>query len=166
VEFDALLRPGNSGGVLANDQGEIIGMNTLRELDQSGAATGPSYAIGAARLQSLLPQLTDGVSTVDRVGWNLEVRSAGEIAEFDDLDISPYRQAVRVTGVRTGTQAYKADVRTGDYIIEIEGERVRDIGDVCNVLTAASSGDQLRFRSIYWSNDGEWYDDTFKLKLK
>jgi serine protease Do len=40
VQTDAPINPGNSGGTLANQRGEVVGMNTLKLIKKNVAGTG------------------------------------------------------------------------------------------------------------------------------
>ena len=106
-----------------------------------------------------------GRSPVSRVGWNLLTLDADIIAETFDVDISPYRKAVLVTGVRTGTPAHKAEVRLGDLIIAIEGQRVRNAGDICKALDSSSPGDSLTVTEAY-EGSGGWQLVDLEMKLR
>ena len=58
IQTNVTLNPGNSGGALLNDHGELLGISTKGRVD----ATGINYAIAADKVQALLQALKQGVS--------------------------------------------------------------------------------------------------------
>ena len=53
IRTDAATNPGDSGGPLLNDWGEVVGLNLSIHRDAAGA----SYALAADSLRALLPRL-------------------------------------------------------------------------------------------------------------
>jgi hypothetical protein len=55
VQTDAALNPGNSGGPLLNLQGKVIGINTLRVLDDAGVSVqGLNFAISTTTVRAFM----------------------------------------------------------------------------------------------------------------
>ena len=49
IQTDAAINPGNSGGALVNDQGQLIGINSIIE-SYSGSSSGVGFAIRELRV--------------------------------------------------------------------------------------------------------------------
>ena len=59
IQTDTTLIPGNSGGALLNDRGELVGINTLKGMDTQA---GMNFAITSDKVQDLLLALKQGAS--------------------------------------------------------------------------------------------------------
>jgi serine protease Do len=125
------LSPGDSGGPLVNQRGEVIGINVLTtEKGNFGYAIPISYA------KPLLEELQAGKSE----------RYSGLNFYFLGNDFKEYfgtDAGIVVDAVGVGSPAYDAGVRGGDLLLEINGSKVNSLGDVCDIFSSHSDGDQL-----------------------
>ena len=155
IQHQAPVNPGNSGGPLVDDFGRVIGINTLRNPEVQGQF----YAISIDRAKPVVTELLAGKSR-GLVGWELSPLAAVDMgAEFavdpDYADADLGRRVARlfadngidgmyVDKVETGSPAYRADLRWGDLISSIEGEPVRKMQDVCDIILAQPQGSKVR----------------------
>jgi len=78
IQTDTTLIPGNSGGALLNSRGELVGINTLKGMDDQ---TGMNFAISSDKVQDLLLALKQGVSpSIGQVLIPASQRSASRLA--------------------------------------------------------------------------------------
>lgn len=163
IQTDAAINPGNSGGALVNGRGEVIGVNTLKEMtigiDDWGlpiTAEGIGYAIpindvlDIAKLlisegKILRPQIGVTVSTVTADVAKNEKKPAGALVE---------------TVVSKGP-ADEAGVKAGDIIVEIEGKKIETANDVGLILEEKRIGDTIKM--VVWRNGGEL---TYEITLR
>ncbi len=59
IQTDAAINPGNSGGALVNDNGELIGINSMIE-SYSGSSSGVGFAIPVNYAINIAQQIIDG----------------------------------------------------------------------------------------------------------
>jgi S1-C subfamily serine protease len=160
IQHSAALNPGNSGGPLVNDKGELVGINTLTNTEQGGRAIqGQGYAISIDHIKELLPDLRAGKSRAD-VGWSLTPLSDLNLVTLftNDPDFhsaqlgTAVAKVVQQQGIKglfvlttgTGSPARNAKIGYGDSIQTIEGRPVNSVGDVCDILESARPGSSIR----------------------
>jgi S1-C subfamily serine protease len=120
LQTDAAINPGNSGGPLLDAQGRVVGVNT------QGAGPGVSFAVGAATLRRVLPQLVrDGRARTGYLGLRI-----GEVTEA----------GTRLEGVTAGSPAARAGLRSGDVVRRAAGRPVSGEGDLARAIAATRPG--------------------------
>jgi serine protease Do len=142
IQTDARIYPGNSGGPLVNSAGEVIGINTA-VVGGSAGTLGFAIPINTARA------IMDEVKRVGRVvvPWIGITMMAitSEIARVFDL---PTEEGVIVASVEKGGPAAKAGVQRGDIIIEANGQKISEPGDLQKVVRDARVGQKLSLKII------------------
>jgi S1-C subfamily serine protease len=139
IQTDAAINPGNSGGPLIDSAGRLVGVNTAI-YSPSGASAGIGFAIPADTVNRVVPMLIrDGRVPIPVIGVQLASEEAVARAGLEGLvilrtlDGSPAERAgLRGVNERTG--------ELGDIIVAAEGEKVRALGDLSNVLERLGIG--------------------------
>jgi S1-C subfamily serine protease len=153
ILHSATLNPGNSGGPLLDENGEVIGVNTLSSA--GGDIENQFYAISVDHAKTLLPDLEAGTDQVN-VGWNLTA-GEGRIAG------SPY---VNVEGIEPGSPAEKAEIFPGDAIQRINNTPVGNVPQVCRILESdGQPGETLEVEELYVSEEGTIEPFTATVKV-
>ncbi|HRD41171.1 MAG TPA: trypsin-like peptidase domain-containing protein [Prochlorococcaceae cyanobacterium AMR_MDS_5431] len=128
IQTDAAINPGNSGGPLVNENGEVIGINTLV---RSGPGAGLGFAIPINLAKKIADQLKSGNDIVHPyLGLQL-IPLTPQLAKDYNSDPNAILQLPEKTGaliqkVLPGSPAEVAGLRRGDLIIKIENELVKD----------------------------------------
>lgn len=166
IQHQAPINPGNSGGPLVNQQGQLIGVNTLGNTQQNGRnIQGQYYAISIDHIKQVLPNLEAGHSQAN-VGWDLapinEVDLAqqfGQDPRWNDstlgqrvqnaLSKPPATTGLYVLGSATGSPAEKANIGWGDVMDHIENTPVNTVADVCSIVQSHGAGDTLFIHGQY-----------------
>jgi S1-C subfamily serine protease len=127
IQTDAALNPGNSGGVLVNLRGQVIGVPSAIITGQLGAV-GLGFAIPAPIVEQVVPALiADGYYEYSWIGVSVTTLSA-ELARAMELD-SDQRGALVVT-VQENSPAEIAGLRASERVAEIYGREMLVGGDV------------------------------------
>jgi serine protease Do len=133
IQHQAPISPGNSGGPLFNDKGEVIGINTLASTGEGGRQN-QNQAISSDRVRSLLPDLEANRDS-GYVGWDL-------------VPIDAQRDFLFVEGTDAGSPADRAGLRFGDAIVEIDNTPVGDVPAVCDIVNSKQPGDRLKVAGL------------------
>ena len=123
IQTDATTNPGSSGGPLLNVIGEMVGLNTTKNLKADNIA----FAIPVDRIRESLPEV---LAVEGRHGFVLGIEVATE------------GQAC-VTRVAEGSAAQTGGVREGDVVTQVGGEDVSSGLDFHFALMGARGGTAL-----------------------
>ncbi|WP_022729695.1 DegQ family serine endoprotease [Fodinicurvata sediminis] len=148
LQTDAAINRGNSGGPMFNMDGDVIGISTAI-FSPSGGSVGIGFAIPSNLASDVITQLREK-GEVER-GW-LGVRIqqvTPELAEGLSLD---EEKGALVASVESDGPADRAGIRTGDVILEFDGEDVERMRDLPRLVAAVSAGQDVEI--VVW-RDGE-----------
>jgi len=116
IQTDAALNPGNSGGVLANSAGRMVGVNTA----VAGIGVGLAVPINATTRALITTLMTHG--RVRRAWLGL----AGAQSPLPPQLVAKLgrRSGLRVAQVIAGSPADQAGLRVGDIVVAVDGEDI------------------------------------------
>jgi len=122
IQTDAAINPGNSGGPLLNENGEVIGINTLI---RSGPGAGLSFAIPINKAQEIAKELIKtGKVTHPMIGISL----------INEQSTTKNEIEVKVGYVVPSSPAAKSGILIGDIILKIDQNDVKKSSDVINAI--------------------------------
>ena len=153
IQTDASINPGNSGGPLFSLAGEVVGINTA--IVARGQGIG--FAIPINMANSILPDLKTKGKVVR--GWlGVSVQDITEdIAK--NLKLKGQEGAL-VSDVFQGDPADKAGIKTGDIIIEVNGQKLKDTHDLLKIVATFRVGKSVKVKVL---RDGK--TKTFSVKV-
>jgi serine protease Do len=139
IQIDASVNKGNSGGPTFNLSGEVVGVNTAI-FSPSGGNVGIAFAIPASTVDQVVTALKDkGSVTRGFIGVQMQPVTK-EIAEA--IGLKEAKGALVAEAMKDGPAA-KAGVRTGDTIIAVDGEPVREAKDLSRKVAQVVPGKTL-----------------------
>lgn len=139
IQTDAAISPGNSGGPLLDSQGRVIGINTAVIRIEGAEGLGFAVPINLAR------DVANQLLTTGRVRRAyLGIAQTGVTPELAEQFGLAAREGVLVFEVQPGSPAARAGLRPRDVIVAMNGERVRDDGDLRRVLREVGPGNVVR----------------------
>ncbi|MGO9872424.1 MAG: S1C family serine protease [Acidimicrobiia bacterium] len=139
IQTDAAINPGNSGGPLVDVDGQVIGINTA--IADPGSANNIGFAISISSAEPLLDALRDGKTPrIAYMGVSTQTVTPNLVV------LRHLRTAVGayVAVVAPGSGAARAKLRTGDVIVELDGERVTSNDDVVRIVREHRPGDSIQ----------------------
>lgn len=151
IQTDASINPGNSGGPLLDKYGRMIGINS-QILSPAGGSVGVGFAVPINIAKRIIPQLIQyGEVKRPKIGADL-VSVAGLLDQGIRL---PVDTGLVVRNVQPGTTAASAglrgvsqdvsgNVRLGDVIMTVDGEKMTDMDDLYRYLDKKQIGDTIQ----------------------
>ena len=120
IQTDAAINPGNSGGALVNDQGELIGINSVIE-SYSGSSSGVGFAIPVNYAKNIADQIIAGKTPVHSyLGVTLTSVNAWNARQNNlAVDSGAYVNEVVADG-----PAAQAGIQQGDIITAVNDEAI------------------------------------------
>jgi serine protease Do len=145
IQIDAPVNKGNSGGPTFDVDGNVIGVNTAI-FSPSGGSVGIAFAIPADTVKTVVAQLKDkGAVTRGWIGVQIQPVTA-DIA--DSLGIKKAEGAL-VAEPQAGSPAAKAGIKSGDVILSVNGESVKDARSLARTISAMAPGTSVRLGLLH-----------------
>lgn len=147
IQTDAAINPGNSGGPLLDSAGRLIGVNTAI-YSPSGANAGIGFAIPVDEVNRVVPRLIrEGRFVRPTLGIQAAPPAFGKSLGLPDGVIvagtvpgSPAAAA----GIRPFVRAADGSLTVGDVITAVDGEKVKSLDALLELLERRQPGDVVR----------------------
>jgi len=140
IQTDAAISPGNSGGALADRDGEVIGINVAYLPPSDTGAVNIGFAIPSDTAASVADQLIE-TGKVSSAYLGVETTDLSpEDAERFGL---PVESGAIVEQVEPGSGADAAGVRRGDIIVRLGDNPIDNAGDLFGALRDYQPGDTV-----------------------
>lgn len=132
IQTDAAINPGNSGGPLVNMEGKLIGINTAIA-SRTGGFQGIGFSVPSNMAQKVMASLIKH-GKVTR-GWlGVTIQDINENM-VEGLNLKSTDGAL-VGSVVEDSPAEKAGLKTGDVIVELNGNKVKNTVELRNRIAS------------------------------
>ena len=148
IQTDASINSGNSGGPLFDMNGDVIGINTAI-LGRSGNV-GIGFSIPSNSAKIVIDQLIEFGET--KRGW-LGVRIQDVTKEIADVEKLDEPRGALVASVAPNSPSEKAGVKSGDIILEFNGERIQQMKELPIIVARTEVGKKVKVK--IWRNKKE-----------
>ena len=152
IQTDAAISPGSSGGALADQDGEVVGINVAYLPPQETGAESIGFAIPSDTATSTADQLVEN-GQVSNPYLGIRYRDlTPEIAEQFGLSME---SGVIVAEVESGSPADDAGLRPRDVITALGSTEIEDSGDLLAALRDYEPGDDVTLTVARGGTGGE-----------
>jgi serine protease Do len=149
LQIDAPINKGNSGGPAFNEEGQVVGVNTAI-YSPSGGSVGIGFAIPSSTVNQVVDALEHG-GVVERGYLGVEIQPVGpDIAEAVGLK---HAEGAMIAKTMPGTPAADASLQAGDVITKVNGQEVKDAGDLTRQIGLMKPGEKIDLS--YWRDGAE-----------
>ncbi len=160
IQTDTPINPGNSGGPLINMAGQVVGINSLKLIDEY---EGIGFAIPINSAVEIFNQLiqygkvvqdpeNDFVIENPRLGVQIYELKAG-LEAFRITPRCEYPEGVLVASVEPNTAVYAAGLALYDIITEFDGKPIKNLQDLTNALSQYRAGDKVTMTVFSFSRN-------------
>ncbi len=153
IQVDAPVNPGNSGGPLFNEAGEVVGINGRISIGDRGRVNvGVGFAIASNQIKNFLGDLVAGRhaehGTLDMSAWFMTSR-----------DGKKHKRGVFVQQTFRDSVVIKAGVGLGDEITSFNGAEVRSANQLATMVGVLTAGTWVTLRHRPALEDGGFGDE-------
>lgn len=136
LQHDAPINPGNSGGPLLNLAGEVVGVNARGVLGGDGMG----FAIPSGLASLIVDQLI-AEGAVSRAWLGLRFADGSDADLGWSVDTGPVVSLLEENGPARGS-----GVQVGDTLLSIEGQRVKSLEEIAEVLIRQLPGTPVKIQ--------------------
>lgn len=160
IQTSAELAPGNSGGPLVDEAGEVVGMNTAAEVGRFGdpPSSTTGFAIPIEAAVEIVDQIEagdeeDGVIIGPTAYLGVSARDARETGTDGGLpaERAPTLEGALLIGIQPGGPAEAAGLVVGDVIIAFAKLPIGDSSELVDAVRARDPGEKIR---VTWLDAG------------
>ena len=141
IQIDASINPGNSGGPLVNINGKVIGVNSVKLVEDSVESMG--FAIPIEVVMSQINKLEKG-ETIERPVIGISFYDVSKMSSSSEVNNLGVKSGVLVNDVEENSDAEKAGIKKNDVIIKIDGKTVKSSAHLQFLLYKHSIGDTVK----------------------
>ncbi len=190
IQMDASIQPGNSGGALINEKGELVAINTR------GARSGGNLALSVPINFINLDQLKKGQTSLPWFGAEALIDNFPRAGGQDASMVEDLAFLNKLTGLRSTEQlktlarisykdhwaivgmvdeiqrgdkfspAKRCGIKRGDLIIKVNGKEIKDGMEVRKSLVEIGTGKELEIGFLRVDKDGVVNQMSCKITLE
>ena len=159
IQTDAAVNPGNSGGALVNQNGELIGINTAIA-SNTGSYTGYSFAVPVNMVKKIMGDLAKH-GAVQRALLGVRIQEINQdLAKKNSIT---NLEGVYISEVMNESAAEDGGLKSGDIIRSINGNKVKSPSELQEKVGQYRPGDLV---NVQYERNGNIENAALTLKNK
>ena len=149
IQTDAAINPGNSGGALVDDEGKLVGINSIIE-SESGSSSGIGFAIDGNYAVKIAKTIISGETvTHPYLGVSLATVNS-ENSRRSNLSVS---QGAYVSEVTDDSPASTAGIKQGDVITKVDDTDIASADALMLAIRSYDVGDKVKITLVRGSDE-------------
>lgn len=140
LQTDAAINPGNSGGALVNGEGEVIGINSVKIINEK--VEGMNFAIPINKVKPIIKDLISQGKVI-RPWLGILYRGINNNDQLQSQNGLPVNYGIEVDSVVPNGPAAKAGMLDKDILISFNNEKITSFPDLQQMLEKVKIGDNV-----------------------
>ena len=145
---DGHVQPGFSGGALADDRGQVIGIVAAGQVPESTDCYSGAIVIPINTAITVARQMMAGIATT-RVHIGPTASIGVELAAARDLPDASFVTGALILDIVSGSPADRLGIERGDQVLAIAGQAVHSSVDLARALQNRHPGEAVR---VTWAD--------------
>ena len=148
IQIDAPINPGNSGGALVNINGEVIGITSMKFINSK--IEGMGFAIKINDVMKHIDELESG-KDIDRPYMGITYANTTDLnvlARYGLQIDKSITYGIVIVDTTKDSAAYVAGLESGDVIIKMDKETVKNVAHLKYLLYKHKPGDEVEVTYI------------------
>ena len=141
IQTDATINPGNSGGPLIDENGEVIGINTVKITSAEGIGFAVPINVVKPVIKSFKEKGNFDEATLGIYAYD------GDVANYLNLK-SKLNRGVYVSKVVVNGPAANSDLQEGDLVCSIDGKNLNTINDLREFIYGKLPGEEVELEVV------------------
>ena len=159
IQTDAAINPGNSGGALIDEDGCVIGMNTVKIVGTNYEGMG--FAIPSSQVIDIINKLIKYGYVNDRGTLRIE----GTNCTLYQSKIKNIPQGIIITKIMPESPLYSTGVKEKDMITAINGTVIKDFTSFIDELSTFKPGDEVTLTIFRVPEDNRYSPFSFDITI-
>ncbi len=145
-QTDAVINQGNSGGPLLDDEGHVIGVNTMI-WSPTSYYIGYGYAVPSILAKIVAEEIIEtGEFKIPSIGIQMGITEDREL--YSLVKELGFDSVLEIKAISPDSSAETFGLLAGDLIVEVDNEEVLFSPDIIEMLWKKSPGDELLIKLI------------------
>lgn len=161
LQTDAAINPGNSGGALLNEKGEVIGINTVKYVDDT--VEGMGYAIPITVAIPIINDLMNQEVIAENEQGYLGIQGNTITDTYAEDFNMP--KGIYVVKIVENSPADQCGLKAGDIITGFAGRDVTSMENLQSILANKKVGDEVEMTVQRNNEKGEYEEKQLTVTL-